>query len=987
MGNQIGTDITGTLTLANHLDGVLIEHGAGNTIGGTVTGDANLISGNYGAGVNISGGDTTGNLVEGNMIGLDATGAVALGNSVSGVVVASSSGDTIGGTAGGARNVISGNFPANVYLEDATDVLVAGDFIGTDARGTGAVYNDSYGVSISGGSDITIGGSGTLARDVISGNDHAGIILGGGVTSSVIEGDYIGVDQTGTQPVPNDSGIVVDSAGNTIGGTAHGDGNVISANLGPGISIVSVGAPGTTVEGNFIGTDESGTLPLGNSTDGVELQEATDVTIGGTAAGAGNVISSNAGAGIALVDDDTDDLVQANFIGTDVTVAVPLGNGTGVLIEAGLDGTSSDNTIGGTAAGAGNTIANNDAVGVGVASTTAVGNTIRDNAMFGDDGPGIVLASGAVDAPVIDSLTTSGGTTTVGGSLVGSPDVTYALDFYSMTSFVSRSYGEGRYLLGSGSVTTDGSGDASFSFSFPTPSQGATFVTATATDTTTGDPQLGTTSSFAYDYGSDTPPAAVIGFTLLTVNEGTPVHFSGQGSTDPGGEPLTYSWSFGDGGTATGSSTIYIYRATGTYTVTLTVTDGFGGSNQATGTMDVVDVPPGFVPQAYEAPLTFTPAASGTGFGTSIATVQGNVAVGAPQGDGGDGAVYLYDGVPNDDAELNDIQLRPVDGHHRRSGRHARRRLRRLGRGDRQRPDRRCALRRRGRGGGVPLRRRSPQPDLRATTGDLRQSHRGALRSVRGRGGLRRHEHRDRGALRQRWEGRCLGLRGRLDAARLRRPLVRPRRPGRRLWRRVRGGAGVRHGTLGARRRADRRGDGRVGLGHLKRRRLPVQRRRRLCIRAVRVHPQPRREPWLRLVGRGRRLGRGDRVAAGSRRRRRGVPVRPVGRPARDLRPAGRRRRVRHLGRGQRRRGLDRRAGRLDGCRGRRGRLPLQRRPAGRVDYAVHPATHRRRAGADAGHGRRLRRGGRLHRGQRRPDGRRRGGATGFADLYAPASP
>ena len=65
----------------------------------------------------------------------------------------------------------------------------------------------------------------------------------------------------------------------------------------------------------------------------------------------------------------------------------------------------------------------------------------------------------------------------------------------------------------------------------------------------------------------------------------------------------------------------------------------------------MVDVPPGFVAQAYEPPLTFTPASSGTGFGTSIATVDGNVAVGAPQGDGGAGAVELYDGVPDDDAE------------------------------------------------------------------------------------------------------------------------------------------------------------------------------------------------------------------------------------------------------------------------------------------------------------------------------------------------
>ena len=104
-------------------------------------------------------------------------------------------------------------------------------------------------------------------------------------------------------------------------------------------------------------------------------------------------------------------------------------------------------------------------------------------------------------------------------------------------------------------------GDASFNVSFTTPSEGAAFVTATATDTTAADPQLGTTSPFAYDFGTDTTPTAVIGFTNLTVNEGTPVHFSGLGSIDPDGEPLTYDWSFGDGATATGSATIHIYRA------------------------------------------------------------------------------------------------------------------------------------------------------------------------------------------------------------------------------------------------------------------------------------------------------------------------------------------------------------------------------------------------------------------------------------------
>lgn len=349
-----------------------------------------------------------------------------------------------------------------------------------------------------------------------------------------------------------------------------------------------------------------------------------------------------------MLSNDQYDLVQSNLIGTDITGSNSLGNATGVLIS----GNSLDNTIGGTTTGAGNTIAYSAGNGVDVDATAGPGNTIRYNSMFGDQEPGIVLGSGAVNAPTISSLSNVGGETTIGGTFVGSPSSRYALDFYSLTSFVNKSYGEGRYLLGSDTVVTNSSGTVSFSVSFATPSEGAAYVTATATDPTAADPQLGTTSPFAFDFGTPTPPTAVIGFTNLTVNEGTPVHFSGLGSTDPNGEPLTYNWSFGDGGTATGSATIHIYRAPGTYTVALTVTDSFDDSSQATGTIDVVDVPPGFVPQAYAAPLTFTPASSGTGFGTSIATVDGNVAVGAPNGDGGAGAVELCDGVPNDDAEL-----------------------------------------------------------------------------------------------------------------------------------------------------------------------------------------------------------------------------------------------------------------------------------------------------------------------------------------------
>src|SRR6185312_9989844 len=150
---------------------------------------------------------------------------------------------------------------------------------------------------------------------------------------TVLQGNYVGVDQTGTLPLGNaGAGIAVDAApGTTIGGTAVGAGNVISANTGAGVSIYGGAAPGIAVLGNLIGTDRTGTVALGNKTGGVAVADPPDVTIGGAVGGARNVISGNAGAGVALVANAHGELVQGNLIGTDLTGSKPLGNGIGVL--------------------------------------------------------------------------------------------------------------------------------------------------------------------------------------------------------------------------------------------------------------------------------------------------------------------------------------------------------------------------------------------------------------------------------------------------------------------------------------------------------------------------------------------------------------------------------------------------------------------------------------------------------------------------------
>src|SRR5262249_24235014 len=116
-GNYSGTNAAGAAALGNGESGVALFDAPGNTVGGTVTGAGNVISGNRSNGVEISGSFAGGNLVQANRIGTDANGWAALGNGIrflqtglgSGVLIDGAPNNTVGGTAAGARNLISGN--------------------------------------------------------------------------------------------------------------------------------------------------------------------------------------------------------------------------------------------------------------------------------------------------------------------------------------------------------------------------------------------------------------------------------------------------------------------------------------------------------------------------------------------------------------------------------------------------------------------------------------------------------------------------------------------------------------------------------------------------------------------------------------------------------------------------------------------------------------------------------------------------------------
>ena len=283
-GNFIGTDVTGTRSLGISGDGVFLAEGASfnwigvNPTGGTIVGDeGNVISGNGNVGVQIDG-PSTDNVVAGNKIGTDAAGAVALGNFQLGVQLDSSSGNTIGGTVAGAVNVISGNGVFGVDLYGGFDNVVEGDLIGTDETGTRGLGNGVDGVIVhAGATSNIIGGTVRAARNVISSNAGWGVELDGG-SDTLVEGNFIGTDVTGTKPLGNIlGGVEIDANGNgpstdnTIGGSTAGAGNVISANEGFGLVITGTGVTGNVVQGNSIGTDLTGNVALGNRQGGGQI--------------------------------------------------------------------------------------------------------------------------------------------------------------------------------------------------------------------------------------------------------------------------------------------------------------------------------------------------------------------------------------------------------------------------------------------------------------------------------------------------------------------------------------------------------------------------------------------------------------------------------------------------------------------------------------------------------------------------------------------
>ncbi len=487
-GNFIGLNAAGKSAVPNTAAGVSLFAGArSNVIGGFNVTAANVISGNSSGGVTISDAGTTANLIEGNLIGVDPTGATALPNQLSGVAIfGGAQSNLIGGTIVGAGNVISGNTALGINISDAGTMfnLVQGNLIGLNAAGNKAVPNLLSGITIFLGAQSNIvGGASSLARNVISGNISAGIVISDANTSgNIVAGNYVGLDTAGGIAISNLAGgidILGGAQGNLVGGTMPGAGNVISGNGYPGIVVSDLGTSGNMVAGNFIGLDATGVLAVANESYGITiLNGAQSNQIGGVGVGYPNFISGNHGFAISLYGTNTaNNVIQGNKIGLNAANGSVANTSGGLVL---FNGTHS-NTIGGTTPGAGNLIAYNQGDGVQISGAGTVGNTVRGNSIFSNAGLSIDLFSGGNNDTAPPSLTSGPiGANFLVGSLLGILGNTVHIDFY--TSPIGSAAPQAKTYLGSKDFTAGLLGALNFSVTLAPSLTLGQNITATATD-------------------------------------------------------------------------------------------------------------------------------------------------------------------------------------------------------------------------------------------------------------------------------------------------------------------------------------------------------------------------------------------------------------------------------------------------------------------------------------------------------------------------
>ena len=525
--------------------------------------------------------DSGGAVITGNYIGVDASGSVADGNNGGINVSENVDGVIIRG------NVISANrgngieFSGTAGVAASDNNVVQGNIIGLDAQGMNDLGNGLNGIAVDGGNNNQIGGSGSGEGNVISGNGGFGIRISSrgatitGAVGNTIQGNRIGTNRSGTAAVGNghDGVALFGPHQTTVGGSATGARNLISGNGASGVllsgdSTVDRVAANTTISGNFIGTDITGSGSLGNAQYGVAISGGADTMLGGTANGAGNSI---------------------RFNGLD-----------GVLLFSGVGNSF-----------LGNSIDQNGELGIDLFPS---GVTLNDPA-DGDGG-----RNNLQNYPELTAVTVTA-STRVTGTLNSTPGRTFRVEFFNSPAADPSGFGEGRTLVGFTNVVTNASGDATFTATLAPVTPG-TVVSATATDLTTNDtsefsnavaavfvpPVLNVSDSVIVETNSGTRNAEVV----VTLSEAAPDDVTFQFSTSDGTAtaPADYVTTTGTRTIPAGATTTTItvpvvgdtlLEADETFFVNITnVTGATGGDVQAQVTITNDDVMPMAVPTLSE---------------------------------------------------------------------------------------------------------------------------------------------------------------------------------------------------------------------------------------------------------------------------------------------------------------------------------------------------------------------------------------------------
>jgi len=315
------------------------------------------------------------NKIVGNFIGTDSTGLYALGNEMSGIFLEDSSYNLI------ESNLVSGGNRYGILIKgtNANYNTVTGNVIGLDSTKTNKLGNLQHGVVIWSGSFNQVGDGTPAGRNIISGNLETGILLlGEGTKSNIICGNFVGTDFTGTIALGNgmDGIYIYNGEGNLIGGNSYEYGNLISGNGQNGITINNPLAINNVIVGNLIGTDKTGLKALGNSGNGVAIIGRSNL-IGSLLLKPANLISGNGLNGIYITGTTSAfNRVYGNFIGVNFPGTSALSNNLcGILLED-----SPNNLIGGSEYGAGNLISGNiRGNGIYIRGNNATNNVIEGN--------------------------------------------------------------------------------------------------------------------------------------------------------------------------------------------------------------------------------------------------------------------------------------------------------------------------------------------------------------------------------------------------------------------------------------------------------------------------------------------------------------------------------------------------------------------------------------------------------------------------------